>query len=297
MRIEHVRIAAAMFLAIVLSHGVQGNDSVKRCNPFCEDSDSYTPLCTNLIVTDTCHYGNIANTLKWQRDAVKQGLDSYFKGNPVPMAKAAFYMAAYARKLERGGKGYAAATNAYCALAWLQKSAERGCDAACVACYCCFGFGGALGFHGSAMWSGFPSCYSFELHDVPCLSMTGFEPAPDYLVGEFEGRKRYVRVYDQDMAMANKYGDKATYNLKAWHTLGSSPKKCVGWQQPSESVEIVHVDFTGLDVRAHVEKLLVEMDADIVKAEERCNKAIRMAVEKRKREEEAELQRRLRELE
>ena len=101
MRIEHVRIAAAMFLAIVLSHGVQGNDSVKRCDPFCEDSDSYTPLCTNLIVTDTCHYGNIANTLKWQRDAVKQGLDSYFKGNPVPMARAAFYMAAYARKLER----------------------------------------------------------------------------------------------------------------------------------------------------------------------------------------------------
>ena len=294
MRIEHVRIAAAMFLVIVLSHGVQGNDSVKRCDPFCEDSDSYTPLCTNLIVTDTCHYGNIANTLKWQRDAVKQGLDSYFKGNPVPMARAAFYMAAYARKLERGGKGYAAATNAYCALVWLQKSAERGCDKARVACYCCFGFGGALGFHGSAMWSGFPSCYSFDLHDVPCLSMSGFEPAPDYLVGEFEGRKRYVRVYDQDMATANKYGDKVTHNLKARHTWGSSPKKCIGWQQPSESVEIVRIDFTGLDVRAHAEKLLVEMDADIVKAEERCNKAIRMAVEKRKREEEAELRRRLR---
>lgn len=243
MRIEHVRIAVVMFLAIVLSHGVDGNDSVKRCDPFCEDSDSYTPLCTNLIVTDTCHYGNIANTLKWQRDAVKQGLANYFKGNPVPMAKAAFYMAAYARKLERGGKGYAAATNAYCALVWLQKSAERVCDEARVACYCCFGFGGALGFHGSAMWSGFPSCY-----------------------------------------------------LKAWHTYGTY-KKCIGWQQPSESIEIVRIDFTGLDVRAHVEKLLVEMDADIVKAEERCNKAIRMAVEKRKREEEAELQRRLRELE
>ena len=291
MRIEHVMIAIAMLLAIVLSHGVQGNDLVKRHDPFCEDSDSYTPLCTNL--TDTCHYGNVANTLRWQRDAVKQGLDSYFKGNPVPMAKAAFYMAAYARKLERGGQGYAAATNAYCALVWLQKSSERGCDEARVACYCCFGFGGALGFHGSGAWGGPPACYSFDLHDVPSLSMTGFEPAPDYLVGEFEGRKRYVRVYDQDMARANEYGDKANHNLKARHTWGSSPKKCIGWQQPSESVEIVHVDFTGLDVRAHVEKLLVEMDADIVKGEERFNKAI----EKRKREEEAELQRRLRELE
>ena len=123
--------------------------------------------------------------------------------------------------------------------------------------------------------------------------MSRFEPAPDYLIGEFEGRKRYIRVYDQDIAAANKYGEKVTHNLKARHTWGSSPKKCIGWQQPSESVEIVHADFTGLDVRAHVEKLLVEMDADIVKGEERFNKAI----EKRKREEEAELQRRLRELE
>ena len=54
--------------------------------------------------------------------------------------------------------------------------------------------------------------------------MSGFEPAPDYLVGEFGGRKRYVRVYDQDMATANKYGDKATHNLKAWHAYQTHKK-------------------------------------------------------------------------
>ena len=292
MRFKRVRIAFAIFLVAVLSDGAQGGDTVKRRDPFCWDGDSYTPLCTN-IVTDTCHYGNIANTLRWQRDVVKQGFTNYFEGNPVPMANAAFYMAAYARKLERRGQGYAAATNAYCALAWLQKSAARGCDEACVACYCCFGFGGALGFHGSGMWSGPPSCYSLDLHDVPRLSMSGFEPAPDYLVDESGGRKRYVRVYDQDMAMANKYGDKATHNLKAWHTYGTY-KKYIGWQQPSESVEIVRIDFTGLDVRAHVERLIQEMDADIAVAHAQNLKAIEKDVEERRRKDEAEFQRRLR---
>ncbi len=293
MRFKRVRIVFAIILVAVLSNGAQGGDTVKRRDPFCRDGDSYTPLCTNLIVTDTCHYGNIANTLRWQRDVVRQGLTNYFNGNPVSMAKAAFYMAAYARKLERRGQGYAAATNAYCALAWLQKSAERGCDEARVACYCCFGFGGALGFHGSGMWSGPPSCYSFDLHDVPCLSMSGFEPAPDYLVGEFGGRKRYVRVYDQDMATANKYGDKATHNFKARH-IYQTHKKYIGWQQPSDSIEIVRIDFTGFDVWAHVERLVQEMDADIAVAHEQNLKAIEIAREERRRKDEAELQRRLR---
>ena len=63
MRFKRGRIVFAIILVAVLSNGAQGGDTVKRRDPFCRDGDSYTPLCTNLIVTDTCHYGNIANTL------------------------------------------------------------------------------------------------------------------------------------------------------------------------------------------------------------------------------------------
>ena len=251
----------------------------------CLDEDTFIPLCTNGSGHASCHYGNIGNTLRWQQNALKEGLANYAEGDSHKLLRVACYLAAYARKLERGGYGYAAATNAYCAMSWLQRSASRGCDEARAACYCCLGFGGSIVRHGIALWSGFPSCYSLSMHDVSALWV--FEPPPDYFVGEFHGRRRYVRVYDRNMEMADEYKNKVDRRLMSWHTVNM--QACVGWREPSGSVEIIRADFTGLDVRSHVEKLVKEMDADI---EEMQGREM-MAIELRKKQDEEELRRRI----
>ena len=257
------------------------------------DRESGTPLCVNQEGNNCCHYLNIGNTLIWQRDAIKEGLANYSEGDPLKMMKVVAYLSAYARKLERRGQGYAAATNAYCALMWQKRCASRGCDEARVACYCCLGFGGARGHHVIHAWSGPASCYSPDLHDVPVSAMTGFEPAPDYLIDKCNGRKRYVRVYDRDMVAANKYKSAATSRRLSWHTWGKEDnRECVGWQQPSESNEIYRIDLAGLDVKAYVEKLVIEMDADIEEASARRRKEI----EKSKLEKDAYMRKRLHDL-
>ena len=251
----------------------------------CLDEDTFIPLCTNESGHASCHYGNIGNTLRWQQNALKEGLANYAEGDSHKLLRVACYLAAYARKLERGGYGYAAATNAYCAISWLQKSASRGCDEACAACYCCLGFGGSIVRHGSALWSGFPTCYSLSMHDVSALWI--FEPPPDYFVGEFNGSRRYVRVYDRNMVLADEYKDKAERRLMSWHTVRM--QDCVGWREPSDTVEIVQADFTGLDVRSHVVKLVKEMDAVIEKVLGREM----MAIERQKKQDEEEVRRRI----
>ena len=139
--------------------------------------------------------------------------------------------------------------------------------------------------HGIALWSGFPTCYSLSMHDVSALWV--FEPPPDYFVGEFHGRRRYVRVYDRNMEMADEYKNKVDRRLMSWHTVNM--QACVGWREPSGSVEIIRADFTGLDVRSHVEKLVKEMDADI---EEMQGREM-MAIELRKKQDEEEVRRRI----
>ncbi len=230
--------------------------------------------------------------LRWQLKAIKDGLANYAEGDAYKLKEVAYYLAAYARKLERIGYGYAAATNAYCAISLLKKSASRGCDEARAACYCCFGFGGFLGRHGAAVWSGLPQCYSFHMHDVPITALRGFEPPPDYFVGEFHGRRRYVRVYDRDMKLAEECKDKVEPRLMSWHT--SRTQDCVGWWEPSELVEIVHIDFASLDVQAHVEKLVKEMESEIAEVDARSREARDKEIEERKRKYEEKAQRRLR---
>ena len=259
-------------LSVVLAFGVPNPTKIRREY---YDRESGTPLCANQSGGGCCHYLNIGNALRWQRDEIREGLANYPEGDPLKMMKVVYYLSAYARKLERSGHGYAAATNAYCALMWQKKSAARECDEARVACYCCLGFGGARGCHVIHAWSGPASCYSPDLHDVPVSAMSGFEPAPDYFIGTFNGCKRYVRVYDRDMVSANAYKAAATSKRLSWHTWGMKDnRKCIGWKQPSESVEIVHIDFTNLDVRAHVEKLISEIDADLEEAALRRKKEI-----------------------
>ena len=270
-----------------------GEDGAKtRHFQECIDEDTVVTLCTNAFSHASCHYENIRNTLKWQLNAIEDGLANYADGDAYKLKNVACYLAAYARKLERNGQGYAAATNAYCAISLLKTSASRGCDEARAACYCCLGFGGSIGRHGVALWSGFPSCYSFHMHDVPVTALGGFEPPPDYFVGEFHGRRRYVRVYDRNMKLAEEYKNKAERRLMSWHTV--SMQDCVGWREPSELVEIVRVDLTSLDVRAHVEKLIKEMEADIAEADAQMCKARAKEIEERRRRDEEELQRRLR---
>ena len=263
-----------------------GEAAAKVAQPWeCFDEDTFIPLCTNESGHASCHYGNIGSALRWQQNALKEGLANYAEGDSHKLLRVACYLAAYARKLERGGYGYAAATNAYCAISWLQKSASRGCDEARAACYCCFGFGGSIVRHGIALWSGFPTCYSLSMHDVSALWV--FEPPPDYFVGEFHGRRRYVRVYDRNMELADEYKDKVDRRLMSWHTVNM--QACVGWREPSGSVEIIRADFTGLDVRSHVEKLAKEMDADI----EEMQGHEMMAIELRKKQDEEEVRQRI----
>ena len=292
-----LRIKTTMFLfvyCVTFTKTFGAGDAVAKGMRFQEyfDEDTFIPLCTNAFSHASCHYENIRNTLKWQLNAIKDGLANYANGDAYKLKKVASYLAAYARKLERSGQGYAAATNAYCAISLLKKSASRGCDEARAACYCCLGFGGSIGRHGVGLWSGPPSCYSFHMHDVPMPALRGFEPPPDYFVGEFHGRRRYVRVYDRNMKLAEEYKDKAERRLMSWHTV--SMQDCVGWREQSELVEIVHVDFASLDVRAHVEKLIKEMEADIAEADAQMCKARAKEIEERRRRDEEELQRRLR---
>lgn len=227
----------------------------------CYDEDSCTPLCTNWLGRGCCHWLNIANTLKWQRDDLKEGLSCYGGGDAGKLLKTVYYLSAYARKLERRGRGYEAATNAYCALSWLHRGALRGNDYARVACSCCLQSGGALGRHAPHMWSGPDSCHSHDLHDVPVQAMAFFEPAPDYLVDVEGGVRRYARAYARDAGMADEYAAMADARLRSWHEM-THLTPC-GWQQASDSVEIVHIDFTGIDVVRHVEDLVRQMDADI----------------------------------
>ena len=257
------------------------------------DEDTFIPLCTNASNHAGCHYENIRNTLKWQLKAVKEGLANYAEGDAYKLKKVACYLAVYARKLERGGQGYAAATNAYCAISLLRKSASRGCDEARAACYCCLGFGGSIGRHGVGLWSGPPSCYSFHMHDVSRLGQ--FEPPPDYFIGVFHGRRRYIRVYERNAEMADKYKTQVNPRLMSWHTVRM--QDCVGWREPSDTVEIVLVDFTGLDVRSHIEKLVKEKEAEIAEADTRSRKAYEKEIEERRLKDEEELQRRIRRLE
>lgn len=176
-----------------------------RRPPECYDRDSYTPLCTNQFGSYCCHWENVRNHLKWQRDALKEGLANYDRGDAGMLMKTTYYLSAYARKLERRGLGYEAATNAYCALSWLYRSALRGCEEARLACGCCLASGGARGHHSLHIWSGPASCYSQDLHDVPAQAMAYFEPAPEYLLDDKDGGRRYVRAYDQCMEMSSEY--------------------------------------------------------------------------------------------
>ena len=126
-----------------------GEAAAKVAQPWeCFDEDTFIPLCTNESGHASCHYGNIGSALRWQQNALKEGLANYAEGDSHKLLRVACYLAAYARKLERGGYGYAAATNAYGAISWLQRSASRGCDEARAACYCCLGFGGSIVRHG-----------------------------------------------------------------------------------------------------------------------------------------------------
>lgn len=277
---------------VVVAFGTGEDVAKNRRFQECIDEDTFIPLCTNAFRHESYHYEAIVNTLRWQQKAIKEGLANYADGDAYKLKKTACYLAAYARKLERSGQGYAAATNAYCAISLLKKSASRGCDEARAACYCCLGFGGSIRRHGVGLWSGPPSCYSFHMHDVPMPALRGFEPPPDYFVGEFHGRRRYVRVYDRNMRLAEEYKDKAERRLMSWHTV--SMQDCVGWREQSELVEIVRVDFASLDVRAHVEKLIKEMDADIAEADAQMRKARAKEIEEHRRRDEEELQRRLR---
>ena len=123
---------------------ISQEEKARRGQRFFHDNDSNTPLCANQSESRCKHSANIVQVIRRQQLVLREGLDNYSKGDPMKLMLVARYLAAFARKLERDGRGYAAAQNAFCALRWQQRAADRGCDAASAACYCYLGFGGAL---------------------------------------------------------------------------------------------------------------------------------------------------------
>ena len=61
----------------------------------CLDEDTFIPLCTNGSGHASCHYGNIGNTLRWQQNALKEGLANYAEGDSHKLLRVACYLAAY----------------------------------------------------------------------------------------------------------------------------------------------------------------------------------------------------------
>ena len=82
---------------------------------------------------------------------------------------------------------------------------------------------------------------------------------------------------------------------RSWHESftgrADRPASC-GWDQSTGSVVVVRIDFSGYDVRRHVERLVSDIDADIREAERR----MKQDRERERREREERLRERAREV-
>ena len=73
-----------------------GEAAAKVAQPWeCFDEDTFIPLCTNESGHASCHYGNIGSALRWQQNALKEGLANYAEGDSHKLLRVACYLAAY----------------------------------------------------------------------------------------------------------------------------------------------------------------------------------------------------------